>query len=219
LKMSGRESRKGKDTKPQSAVAAAAKLGRIPKTAKPKTTEPGDGATNGGSGGGASALPEPRPVSHQEVRREKRIRSHSAARLPLGKKVKEESNRPRSSTITKREGFDPLGEAMPLGNKIPEHIVKSPPRIPPRAPSPATSISTVSDADTVIGHDSDDDLAGLQLAMLDIEERRAKFERALLDGDEQAYALASTEEEMKRAKDALHQVGVWSPFISSVFSF
>jgi hypothetical protein len=132
----------------------------------------------------------------------------------MGKKVKEEG-RLRSSTISKREGFDPLGEAIPLGSKLPEHIIKSPPRVEPCPPSPTTSLSTVSDTDTVIGHDSEDALAGLQLAMLDIEERRAKFEQALLDMDDQALALASTEEEMKRAKEAFQKVGLWSPLISS----
>ena len=178
------------------AVANLAKIGKKPKAG------PGDSVKDS----------NPRPISHQEVRRDKkrdRSRSSSAVRLPLEKKTREEANRPRSNTLTGAP-YDPVADAVPLGPKLPSHITNSPPR-EVRSQSPAPSCSTIptdDDGDTIVEQDTDDDLAGIKIALADmeVEARKQNFEKAMAAGDEQAAALAVTEEEMRRVREKFFQV-------------
>ena len=177
--------------------AAVSKLQAIPKKAKA-----------GAEGSDAN----PRPISHAEVRRDKkRERSLSVGRVSNLEKKSRSDLRPRSGTLGKAE-YDPLSLAQPLGAaKIPEHLIKSPHRDVAPPPSPTTSVSSVTTDDdvTLVGDDeSEDDLTGVKNALADmgVTSRQEGFEKALAEGDDLACLFATSEEEMGRAREMLEKV-------------
>ena len=198
----------------------------IPK-AKPVTTRPPlhSGASTSSA---PTADANPRPISHQEVRRGKQSKppvvTRSSARLSGTRRSPGPAYRARVANLKRPDKYDPKSaiNLKPLGSKPPQMVTRHTPSIPANEPSPGPAL-TLSDSDDDVlllndftGEDNDESIEAIQEAIdqMGVAQPDSSFQMAVNSGSEYAYLLAGTEEEKKQAENLIQQVHT-NPNISS----
>ena len=193
----------------------------IPK-AKPVSTRPplhGASATASAPATGADA--NPRPISHQEVRRGKQTKppvvTRSSARLSGTRRSPGSTRRSRVANLKRPEKYDPKAASnlKTLSNKPAKMITRHTPSIPAScnsSPAPALALSD-SDDDVMVlndftGEDNDESIEAIKEAIdqMGVAHSDSNFEMAVNSGSEYAYLLAGTEDEKRRAESLIQQV-------------
>ena len=163
----------------------------------------------------------PRPLTHQEVRRGKYHKppavSRTSARLAGNRRSPALAQRTRVASLKRPDKYDPKSSSnlTQLGSKPSTMTARqAPPTIPRHtdSPEPALAISD-SDDDVLLlndfgGEENDESIEAIQEAIdqMGVDQPGSDFEMAAQSGSEYAYLLAGTEEEKKRAENLIQQV-------------
>ena len=192
----------------------------IPKAgaSKPVSTRPPLHA-----GSAAAKDDNPRPLTHQEVRRGKSIKppavSRNSARLSGSRRSPAPALKSRVTSLKRPEKYDPKASSnlTQLGSKSARLAARqAPPTVPRQAdsPGPALVLSDSDDSDDVLllndfgGEENDESIEAIKEAIdqMGVGQPESDFEMATQAGSEYAYLLAGTEEEKKRAETLIQQV-------------
>ena len=188
----------------------------IPK-GKPVSTRPPLHSSASTSSATASDA-NPRPISHQEVRRSKQSKPpvvpRSSARLSGTRRSP--AYRSRVASLKRPDKYDPKSTAnlKPLGSKSSRMTTRHTPSIPATEPSPAPAIALSDSDDDVMllndftGEDNDESIEAIQEAIdqMGVAQTGSNFEMAINSGSEYAYLLAGTEDEKRQAEKLIKQV-------------
>ena len=190
----------------------------IPKS-KPVTTRP-PLHTAASTSSAAAADANPRPISHQEVRRGKQSKppavNRSSARLSGTRRSPGPAYRSRVANLKRPEKYDPKSATnlKTLGSKSARMATRHTPSIPTTEPSPGPAIAISDSEDDVMllndftGDDNDESIEAIQEAIdqMGVAQPDNNFEMALNSGSEYAYLLAGTEDEKRQAENLIQQV-------------
>ena len=169
------------------------------------------------SGASAAKDDNPRPLTHQEVRRGKAQKpptvTRTSARLSGTRRSPRPALRSRVANLKRPEKYDPKSESnlTQLGSK--------PPRVTARASSPPNGSPTpallLSDSDDDVlllndfdGEENDESIEAIKEAIdqMGVDQPDSDFEMAAQSGSEYAYLLAGSAEEKKRAEALIQKV-------------
>ena len=172
---------------------------------------------------GASASSKednPRPLTHQEVRRGKAVKpavSRASARLLGARRSPAPALKSRVANLKRPDKYDPKSSLnlTQLGSKSSRMVARqAPPTIPRHTDSPGPAL-VLSDSDDDVhllndfaGEENDESIEAIQEAIdqMGVDQPDNAFEMATKAGSEYAYLLAGTEEEKKRAEALIQQV-------------
>ena len=175
------------------------------------------------AGTGSSTAPKddnPRPLTHQEVRRGKAkntpVVPRNSARMPGTKRSPRPALRSRITDLKRPAKYDPKSSSnlTQLGAK-PKSLVarEAPPLLPEgSSPGPAILLSDSDDSDDVLllndfdGEENDESIEAIKEAIDQMGVEQSDFEMAVNSGSEYAYLLAGSEDEKKRAESVIQQV-------------
>ena len=190
----------------------------IPKagSSKPVSTRPPLHAS------GATAKDDnPRPLTHQEVRRGKSYKqpavSRPSARIAGNRRSPALAHRSRVASLKRPDKYDPKSSSnlTQLGSKLSTTAARqAPPTIPRHIDSPGPALALSDSDDDVLllndfgGEENDESIEAIQEAIdqMGVDQPDSEFEMAAQSGSEYAYLLAGTEEEKKRAEALIQQV-------------
>ena len=187
----------------------------IPKagSSKPGTRPPLHAA------GTAAKDDNPRPLTHQEVRRGKSQKpavSRTSARLTANRRSPALAQRSRVASLKRPDKYDPKSSInlTQLGSKPSILARQAPPTISRHTDSPGPDlVHSDSDDDVLLlndfgGEENDESIEAIQEAIdqMGVDQPDDDFEMAAQSGSEYAYLLAGTEEEKKRAEALIQQV-------------
>ena len=175
-----------------------------------------------GTSSAANKDDNPRPLSHQEVRRSKNkqppvVQRHSA-RMPGSKRSPGPALRSRVASLKRPAKYDPksVSNLTQLGKKPISLAARDTPPILPdgSSPAPAAVISDSDDSDDVLllndfgGQENDESIEAIKEAIdqMGVDQTDSQFEMAVNSGSEYAYLLAGNEAEKKRAESVIQQV-------------
>ena len=175
------------------------------------------------SGASAAAKDDnPRPLTHQEVRRSKAknpVVSRHSARLPGTRRSPGPALRSRVASLKRPIKYDPKSQSnlTQLGSKAKSLVAREIPPLLPEGSSPvaAVVISDSEDSDAVLlsndfdGEDNDESIEAIQEAIDQMGVEQSDFEMAVNSGSEYAYLLAGTEDEKKRAESVIQHVPIF----------
>ena len=161
----------------------------------------------------------PRPLTHQEVRRGKSIKqpavSRTSARLATNRRSP--AQRSRVASLKRPDKYDPKSSInlTQLGSKAATLAARqAPPTIPRHTDSPGPAL-TLSDSDDDVlllndfdGEENDESIEAIKEAIdqMGVDQPEDEFEMAAQSGSEYAYLLAGNAEEKKRAEALIQQV-------------
>ena len=173
------------------------------------------------SGKPASKDENPRPLTHQEVRRGKAHKppavARASARLSGTKRSPGPALRNRIASLKRPDRYDPKSSPniIQLGNKSSRLAARqAPPAIPRESDSPSPAL-VLSDSDDEVhllndfgGEENDESIEAIQEAIdqMGVDQPDNDFEMAAQAGSEYAYLLAGTADEKKRAEALIQQV-------------
>ena len=190
----------------------------IPK-GKPVTTRP-PLHTAASTSATAASDPNPRPISHQEVRRGKQSKppvvTRSSARLSGTRRSPGPAYRSRVASLKRPDKYDPKAATnlKTLGSKSSRMATRHTPSIPTTAPSPGPALTLSDSEDEVMllndftGEENDESIEAIQEAIdqMGVAQTDSNFEMAINSGSEYAYLLAGTEDEKQQAANMIQQV-------------
>ena len=175
----------------------------------------------------------PRPLTHQEVRRGKAkkppVVTRHSARLPGTRRSPGPAQRSRVASLKRPSKYDPKSNAnlTQLGSK-PANLAAR--EVPPiladsSSPAPAIVLSDNDDSDDVLllndfdGEENDESIEAIQAAIDQMGVDQSDFEMAVNSGSEYAYLLAGSDEEKKRAESVIQQVHIFPSYINPKLTF
>ena len=163
----------------------------------------------------------PRPLTHQEVRRGKAHKlptiTRTSARLSGARRSPGTALSSRVASLKRPDKYDPKASTnlTQLGSKSSRMAARqAPPSIPRQTDSPDPAlIPSDSDDDVLVlndfdGEDNDESIEAIKEAIdqMGVDQPDSDFEMAAQAGSEYAYLLAGTTEEKKRAEALIQQV-------------
>ena len=159
----------------------------------------------------------PRPLTHQEVRRGKSLKppavSRPSARLSGSRRSPAPALRARVTNLKRPDKYDPKAPSnlTQLGSKSSRLAARqAPPSIPRQAdsPAPALVLSDSDDNDVLLlnnfdGEENDESIEAIQEAIdqMGVGQPDSDFEMAAQSGSEYAYLPAGTAEEKKAGRN------------------
>ena len=190
------------------------------------------------SGTTASKDDNPRPLTHQEVRRGKSQKppsiTRTSARLSGSRRSPRPALRSRVADLKRPDKYDPKSalNLTQLGSKPPRVNTRTASPSPTESPGPELLLSD-SDDDVLLlndftGEENDESIEAIKEAIdqMGVAQPGNEFEMAAQSGSEYAYLLAGSEEEKKRAEALIQKVHINRQFYlnpvllpSSIFFF
>ena len=172
--------------------------------------------------GGATASKDdnPRPLTHQEVRRGKSqkppIVTRTSARLSGTRRSPRHAPRSRVTSLKRPDKYDPKSASnlTQLGSKPPRMATRDTSTHATESPGPALLLSD-SDDDVLLlndfdGEENDESIEAIKEAIdqMGVNQPDNEFEMAAQSGSEYAYLLAGSAEEKKRAEALIQKVHI-----------
>ena len=192
----------------------------IPKagSSKPVSTRP---PLHAGASATATKDDNPRPLTHQEVRRGKSHKPpavcRTSARLSGSRRSPAPALKSRITNLKRPDKYDPRASSnlTQLGSKSSRLAARQAPPTIPRLDDSPVPVPALSDSDDEVlllndfgGEENDESIEAIQEAIdqMGVDQPDSDFEMAAQAGSEYAYLLAGTEEEKKRAESLIQQV-------------
>ena len=170
------------------------------------------------TGAAATKDDNPRPLTHQEVRRGKAQKpptiTRTSARLSGTRRSPRPASRSRVANLKRPEKYDPKSASnlTQLGSKPPRLAACATPPSASESPGPAVVLSDSEDDVLLLndfdGEDNDESIEAIQEAIdqMGVNQPDSEFEMAVQAGSEYAYLLAGSAEEKKRAEALINKV-------------
>ena len=193
----------------------------IPKAghSKPVSTRPPLHAPAGASAATAPNTDNPRPLTHQEVRRSKANKPPVVTRTSAHLSGTRRSPGPRSTVtnLKRPDEYDPKSATnlKVLGGRPSRTAARETPPIPSSCTNSPGSALPLSDSDDDVmllndfrGEENDESIEAIKEAIdqMGVAQPDSNFEMAMHTGSEYAYLLAGNDDEKQRAEKLIQQV-------------